>query len=486
VTGSPHSVTIRATNSAGYDDESWQLTVTPAPNPPTINPIDNDTVVEGAAYTGPTPSLSQGTLPVTWSLEYGPSGMTISSSTGVVSWSNPTVTGSPHSVTIKAENIAGSDTENWQLIVNPRPGILSVNPTDGLITTGVEGGPFSPSSKAYTLANTGGDLISWTASKGQTWVSLSSNGGTLAAGTNTSVTVSINSGANSLEPGSYNETVSFTNTTNGNGNTTISVNLTVKEAIIAAEIIGSWDSGIWYWDVNALKWTKMTSGVPSGDIAAEDFTGDGIADVASCWDSGLWYQDGMYMDWIKIDSSPPFSVTAGDVTGDGSSEIIGTWHSGIWYWDEASSKWTKMTSSTPTGDIAAGDFTGDGKADVASCWKSGLWFQNGATLGWTKVSSKAPDSVTAGDVTGDGRAEIIGTWDSGVWYWDEAASIWTQMYPSTPTGEIAAGDFNGDGNADVASCWSNGLWYQDGATLNWKKVSNAAPTQLTAGDVTGD
>ena len=30
---SPHTVTIRATNTAGFDDESWQLTVTPAPQP---------------------------------------------------------------------------------------------------------------------------------------------------------------------------------------------------------------------------------------------------------------------------------------------------------------------------------------------------------------------------------------------------------------------------------------------------------------------
>lgn len=34
-------------------------------------------------------------------------------------------------------------------------GILSVTPSGGFATSGVEGGPFSPSSKVYTLSNKG-------------------------------------------------------------------------------------------------------------------------------------------------------------------------------------------------------------------------------------------------------------------------------------------------------------------------------------------
>jgi hypothetical protein len=58
-------------------------------------------------------------------------------------------------------------------------------------------------------------------------VTLSATGGTLAAGASTSVTVSLNSTANSLAAGSYNDTVSFVNTTTGNGNTSRSLSLTV-------------------------------------------------------------------------------------------------------------------------------------------------------------------------------------------------------------------------------------------------------------------
>jgi hypothetical protein len=260
---------------------------------------------------------------------------------------------------------------------------------------------------------------------------------------------------------------------------------TVKISIIPlAEIIGTWNSGIWYRDMAESKWTRMYPSTTTGDIAADDFTGDGIADVASSWASGLWYQDGATLSWAQVSGSAPDRLTAGDVTGDGRSDIIGTWDNGIWYRDVATSSWTKMTSSVPDGDIAAGDFTGDGIADVASSWASGLWYQDGATLSWTQVSGSAPDRLTAGDVTGDGRSDIIGTWDSGIWYRDVATSNWTKMTSSVPDGDIAAGDFTGDGIVDVASSWASGLWYQDGATLSWTQVSGSAPDRLTAGDVT--
>ncbi|MFC1611892.1 putative metal-binding motif-containing protein [Myxococcota bacterium] len=68
----------------------------------------------------------------------------------------------------------------------------------------------------------------------------------------------------------------------------------------------------------------MWSSAPTGDIAAEDFTGDGKADVASIWDSGLWYQDGATLDWFKVTGIAPRTVTAGHVTGRGSRCAVDT------------------------------------------------------------------------------------------------------------------------------------------------------------------
>ncbi|MBN2313627.1 MAG: S8 family serine peptidase, partial [Sedimentisphaerales bacterium] len=105
---------------------------------------------------------------------------------------------------------------------------LSVTPTEGLSSSGNQGGPFSPSSKSYTLKNTGGGSLDWKASKSKSWISLNRSSGTLAPGNSTTVTVSINTNANNLSAGNYSDTVSFTNQTNSNGNTSRSVSLQIS------------------------------------------------------------------------------------------------------------------------------------------------------------------------------------------------------------------------------------------------------------------
>ena len=107
-------------------------------------------------------------------------------------------------------------------------GPMTVTPAGGLTSSGTAGGPFTPPSVTYTVTNTGASPMNWTATKVASWVTLSAAGGTLAAGANTTVTASINSGANSLAAGSYSDNVTFTNTSNGIGNTTRPVSLTVN------------------------------------------------------------------------------------------------------------------------------------------------------------------------------------------------------------------------------------------------------------------
>jgi len=106
-----------------------------------------------------------------------------------------------------------------------------------LTSSGTAGGPFTPSSQSYTLTNTGTASMNWTASKVASWVTLSAAGGTLAAGGTATVTATINSGANSLTAGSYSDTVTFANTTNGTGNTTRAVSLTVNAAAVTLSSI---------------------------------------------------------------------------------------------------------------------------------------------------------------------------------------------------------------------------------------------------------
>ena len=95
------------------------------PIPPVVAAISDDNGADGAPYSGPTPTLTSGTTPVTWSLPSGPVGMTIDASTGVVAWFSVTTVGSPHTITIRTSNGAASDDESWLLTVDPVPGSSS-------------------------------------------------------------------------------------------------------------------------------------------------------------------------------------------------------------------------------------------------------------------------------------------------------------------------------------------------------------------------
>ena len=92
---------------------------------------------------------------------------------------------------------------------------LGISPAGGLTATGPIGGPFTPVSQVYALTNNGPASLNWTAAKSQPWLGLSATGGTLAPGANTTVTAALNATAATLAAGTYNDTVTFTNTTSG-------------------------------------------------------------------------------------------------------------------------------------------------------------------------------------------------------------------------------------------------------------------------------
>ena len=105
---------------------------------------------------------------------------------------------------------------------------LAVNPAGGLASSGYAGGPFSPAAITYALTNSGGASLSWRATPTSKWVSLLATNGTLAAGARTNITVTINASANSLTAGTYTNSISFTNLSNGLGSTNRWVSLTVR------------------------------------------------------------------------------------------------------------------------------------------------------------------------------------------------------------------------------------------------------------------
>ncbi len=236
------------TNGTGNTTRPVSLTVSPPPGILSVTPATG--LVSAGVVGGPfTPTSAVYTLQndggtiINWTAAKAQAWITLSAVSGTLAAgatttvmltintdANALVAGS-YADTVTFTNTTngnGNTTRLVSLTVNPPPGALAVTPATGLVSAGTQGGPFTPASAVYTLQNTGGVAIDWTAAKTQTWTTLSASSGTLSAGTTTTVTVTINTGANELIAGTYTDTVTFTNTTNGSGNTTRPVNLTVN------------------------------------------------------------------------------------------------------------------------------------------------------------------------------------------------------------------------------------------------------------------
>ncbi len=91
-----------------------------------IESIAPHTITDSGSYTGPVPLLLQGQSGTSWSLVEGPAGMTINPATGQVLWPVPTTSGSPYTVTIRAENPKGADEISWQIEVIKTPSFATM------------------------------------------------------------------------------------------------------------------------------------------------------------------------------------------------------------------------------------------------------------------------------------------------------------------------------------------------------------------------
>jgi hypothetical protein len=113
----------------------------------------------------------------------------------------------------------------------PPPTGLDVRPFASLIAGGPDGGPFEPSAITYTLTNWSATPIDYAVSADAAWVDLSDSGGTIPAGGETDVTVSLNALAGLLEDGVHVVAVDFTDLADGGVTTTRTVILTVGEPV---------------------------------------------------------------------------------------------------------------------------------------------------------------------------------------------------------------------------------------------------------------
>jgi hypothetical protein len=191
------------------------------------------------------------------------------------------------------------------------PGLLGVSPGGGFNSSGLAGGPFNPSSFICTLTNGGESSLVWSADKSQNWLDLSFTAGTLAPGEVTNVTVSINTNADSLSPGSYTGALGFTNVTTGVG-LSRPVNLIVN---------GSVELNV---TVNNSSWGSVS---PTNGIYAAGSSVELLATPANYFYFLEWSGD-------VVGSSNPISVTldTNKVVQAVFAEILTTEHATALWW----------------------------------------------------------------------------------------------------------------------------------------------------------
>jgi subtilisin family serine protease len=171
--------------------------------------------------------------------------------------------GGVHTDTLTFTDITNSleTTRDVILTITAPEGILEVTPAEDFESSGEPGGPFMPSSKKYTLENTGGQYLYWGISKTVDWVDVDDTFGELEPNEAVTVTVRLTSEAEQLEEGVYTDTLLFTNLTNMQEQT--------REVILTVEHIeGIWVSPASY-DVEVTEGTSLDELLTIGNDGEE-------------------------------------------------------------------------------------------------------------------------------------------------------------------------------------------------------------------------
>jgi len=161
-----------------------------------------------------------------WNLGTVAAGTNIAASLVVIPTSGGFLT---NSATLSRTGPDADPSNNSVILTNQAAalGVLSVTPANGLTSTGGTGGPFAPSNQVYVISNAGSATLTFSVVRSATWLTPSPLSGSLGPGDSTTLTLRVNANANTLQPGTWLETVLLTNTTSGLGSTARFVSLTV-------------------------------------------------------------------------------------------------------------------------------------------------------------------------------------------------------------------------------------------------------------------
>jgi hypothetical protein len=148
------------------------------------------------------------------------------------------------------------------------PLTLLITPSSNIVASGSYGGPFTPSSFQYQLSTSSG-TVNYSISGIPNWLTASSTTGT-ATTSPTTVTFTTNSTANSLSPGTYNATITFTNTTTSKIALVIAAKLTVSPQATTTALVSAPNPSTIGQSVTFTATVSASVGTPTGTVTFTD------------------------------------------------------------------------------------------------------------------------------------------------------------------------------------------------------------------------
>jgi hypothetical protein len=172
---------------------------------------------------------------------------------------------------------AGTTTRNATVTLLAAAPALVITPAVNIVTSGDQGGPFTPNLFTYTIKAQSG-TINWVISGCPSWLTPSATSG---AATTTGSQVSFTVNANSQAVGNYPATITFTNSDTGSGTTTRAATLTVTTVATPGALpgnpLGHWQLGT-YSPTNQVV-ANLVGGTPTPNkfrMPRRNFGGNGV------------------------------------------------------------------------------------------------------------------------------------------------------------------------------------------------------------------
>jgi RHS repeat-associated protein len=261
----------------------------------------------------------------------------------------------------------------------------------------------------------------------------------------------------------------------------------------AAPTSFTWQGGTGTMTANSVS----NSGLLQGDtIAAGDFNGDGLTDIAAIAPSGCGSSN-----WIYTGANPTTGGLSANVGIFTASSMTATYT----YWNTSHSPVNYSGAacfSNFDAGILVGDFDGDGFDDVLSVQKNAssnffssvLMNNKTGALNQVNLNTSQQSLAVLGDFDGDGRADgfsptslttghaYIGAGD-GTFAADGGES------GAGTTTALTYGDFDGDGCTDVlgqATSGTSKIFYFCQPAAATATISNFSANFIVAGDFNGD